>query len=364
MLSLKFYQIVTNFIKPIFFIYFIIRLLKNKEQKGKLFERMGFSKIKKPPGKLIWIHAVSVGETLSSFPLIDQLNDSLPEFNILLTTGTKTSRELVLERDLTGVIHQYFPWDIKSYCNRFLDHWKPDISVFIESEIWPNHLIQIKKRGIPILLVNARITEKSKNNWIKFEESSSDKIVLVAASTHPGEEEIILETFTMLLTSKPNLFLVLAPRHPDRRADVIKKVISSGFSSHEFILRSNSLKVNDNTKICILDSIGELGYFYKKANSVILGGAFEKMGGHNPIEAAHFSNAIFTGPNFYNFEDEYNNLINCNGAKVIYDYGDLSIINDNVTIKEMGLNSKNYSYSLGGTADKVASKIVGLLNEN
>ena len=420
MLSLKFYQIVTSFIKPIFFIYFIIRLLKNKEQKGKLFERMGFSKIKKPPGKLIWIHAVSVGETLSSFPLIDQLNDSLPEFNILLTTGTKTSRELVLERGLTGVIHQYFPWDIKSYCNRFLDHWKPDISVFIESEIWPNHLIQIKKRGIPILLVNARITEKSKNNWIKFkktieyllsifsiiisqdnlsknrleilggknilmygnlkhdskilpfdlevfkefEESSSDKIVLVAASTHPGEEEIILETFTMLLTSKPNLFLVLAPRHPDRRADVIKKVISSGFSSHEFILRSNSLKVNDNTKICILDSIGELGYFYKKANSVILGGAFEKMGGHNPIEAAHFSNAIFTGPNFYNFEDEYNNLINCNGAKVIYDYGDLSIINDNVTIKEMGLNSKNYSYSVGGSANKVASKIVGLLNEN
>ena len=252
MLSLKFYQIVTSFIKPIFFIYFIIRLLKNKEQKGKLFERMGFSKIKKPPGKLIWIHAASVGETLSSFPLIDQLNDSLPEFNILLTTGTKTSRELVLERGLTGVIHQYFPWDIKSYCNRFLDHWKPDISVFIESEIWPNHLIQIKKRGIPILLVNARITEKSKNNWIKFkktieyllsifsiiisqdnlsknrleilggknilmygnlkhdskmlpfdlevfkefEESSSDKIVLVAASTHPGEEEIILETFT------------------------------------------------------------------------------------------------------------------------------------------------------------------------
>ena len=122
---------------------------------------MGFSKIEKPPGKLIWIHAASVGETLSSFPLIDQLNDSLPEFNILLTTGTRTSRELVLVRGLTGVIHQYFPWDIKSYCNRFLDHWKPDISVFIESEIWPNHLIQIKKRGIPILLVNARMAEQS-----------------------------------------------------------------------------------------------------------------------------------------------------------------------------------------------------------
>ena len=160
------------------------------------------------------------------------------------------------------------------------------------------------------------------------------------------------------------MLLVLAPRHPDRRNDVIEEIKKAGFFTSDFILRSNSLNFDKNTKIFILDSIGELGYFYKKANSVILGGAFKKLGGHNPIEPARFGNAIFTGVNFYNFEEEYNNLVECNGAKVLKDDRDIEIIKDADLVKKMAINSKIYAESLGGAADKIVLKIVGLLNEN
>tara|TARA_B000000477_G_scaffold3574_1_gene3257 strand:+ start:816 stop:2003 length:1188 start_codon:yes stop_codon:yes gene_type:complete len=394
--------------------------LNNKEEKGKFFERKGFSKNKRPPGKLIWIHAASVGETLSALPLIDSLLSFSSDYNILLTTGTKTSKNLISERNLERVIHQYFPWDAIAYCDRFLNNWKPDIVIFLESEIWPNHLIQAKKRGIPILLVNARMTEKSKVRWLKFKKTinhllsvfsliisqdstsnmrlkelgakntltygnlkhDSDRLpvnskifsqfetnsfgrnILVASSTHVGEEGRILKIFKSLLLSMPNLLLVLAPRHPDRRNDVINEIKKAGFFTSDFILRSNSLNFDKNTKIFILDSIGELGYFYKKSNSVILGGAFEKFGGHNPIEPARFGNAIFTGVNYYNFEEEYNNLVECNGAKVLKNDRDIEVIKDIDLVKKMALNSKNYSDSLGGVADKIILKIVGLLNEN
>ncbi len=420
MLTLKIYQIITYIIRPLFFIFFFIRILNNKEEKGKFFERKGFSKNKRPPGKLIWIHAASVGETLSALPLIDSLLSFSSDYNILLTTGTKTSKNLISERNLERVIHQYFPWDAIAYCDRFLNNWKPDIVIFLESEIWPNHLIQAKKRGIPILLVNARMTEKSKVRWLKFKKTinhllsvfsliisqdstsnmrlkelgakntltygnlkhDSDRLpvnskifsqfetnsfgrnILVASSTHVGEEGRILKIFKSLLLSMPNLLLVLAPRHPDRRNDVINEIKKAGFFTSDFILRSNSLNFDKNTKIFILDSIGELGYFYKKSNSVILGGAFEKFGGHNPIEPARFGNAIFTGVNYYNFEEEYNNLVECNGAKVLKNDRDIEVIKDIDLVKKMALNSKNYSDSLGGVADKIILKIVGLLNEN
>jgi len=420
MLTLKIYQIITYIIRPLFFIFFIIRILNNKEEKGKFFERKGFSKSKRPAGTLIWIHAASVGETLSTLPLIDRLIDFSSDYNILLTTGTKTSKNLISEKNLKRVIHQYFPWDSKSYCERFQNNWKPDIAIFLESEIWPNHLIQSKKREIPIILVNARMTEKSKVRWFKFKKtishllsvfsliisqdsasekrlkelgaknvltygnlkhdseklsyssktfkdfeiSSSGRDILVASSTHVGEEGRVLKIFKDLLPSIPNLLLVLAPRHPDRRRDIVNEIKKAGFFTSDFILRSNSLKFDKNTKIFVLDSIGELGYFYKKANSVILGGAFEKFGGHNPIEPARFGNAIFTGVNFYNFEEEYNNLVECNGAKVLKDDRDIEVIKDIDLIERMAINSKNYSESLGGAADKVVLKIVGLLNEN
>ena len=420
MLTLKIYQIITYIIRPLFFIFFFIRILNNKEEKGKFLERKGFSKNKRPPGKLIWIHAASVGETLSALPLIDSLLSFSSDYNILLTTGTKTSKNLISERNLERVIHQYFPWDAIAYCDRFLNNWKPDIIIFLESEIWPNHLIQAKKRGIPIVLVNARMTEKSKVRWLKFKKTinhllsvfsliisqdstsnmrlkelgakntltygnlkhDSDRLpvnskifsqfetnsfgrnILVASSTHVGEEGRILKIFKSLLISMPNLLLVLAPRHPDRRNDVINEIKKAGFFASDFILRSNSLNFDKNTKIFILDSIGELGYFYKKSNSVILGGAFEKFGGHNPIEPARFGNAIFTGVNYYNFEEEYNNLVECNGAKVLKNDRDIEVIKDIDLVKKMALNSKNYSDSLGGVADKIILKIVGLLNEN
>ena len=420
MITLSIYKIIANFFRPFFFIFFLGRLLRNKEEKGNFSERRGFCKIKRPQGKLIWIHAASVGETLSAIPLIDELIKLAPDYNILLTTGTKTSKDILSKRGIKGVIHQYLPWDVKSYCVRFLSHWNPDISVFIESEIWPNILIETQRKRIPIALVNARITKKSEAKWsnfkktikyllsifsiiisqdnlskkrlenlggknilmlgnlkhdskslplnkeifYEFEKNFINKIMLVAASTHPGEEGGILKTFKNLLSTRPNLFLVLAPRHPDRRDNIIGRIKAEGFSDCDFILRSNSLVIKDGIKILILDSIGELGYFYEKASYVVLGGSFENIGGHNPIEAARLNNAIFTGPYFYNFKEEYNGLIECGGAKVINSYDDLKAIKNLSLIKSMALESKNYANSLGGAAVKVATKIIGLKNEN
>jgi 3-deoxy-D-manno-octulosonic-acid transferase len=198
----------------------------------------------------------------------------------------------------------------------------------------------------------------------KYDEFLKEKDLLVAASTHEGEEFEIINKFKSLLIELPNLFLVIAPRHPDRRNDLVKIIKQSGFNDKEFILRSNNDDLDQNIKIFLLDSIGELGYFYKKANTVILGGAFGDFGGHNPIEPALFDNAIFSGPNFYNFKDEYNLLSKAGGVKIIYDMDDLFILKNKEKILSMAKNSKIFSENIGGAASKISVKLIGMLNEN
>ena len=416
----RIYNLMTKIIRPLFYLFFIYRFLKNKEERGKYSERKGFSSNKKPKGKIVWVHAASVGEALSSLPLIDKLKELSPKISILITTSTKTSKEIIVKKKIDDLIHQYVPWDNEKFCTNFLNFWQPDLAIFLESEIWPNLLNETNKKNIPLCLVNARITDNTFKKWLKFpktikyllsffsiiiaqdelskiklqklgaknifvygnlkndskkllydiedfrkyDEFLKEKSLLVAASTHEGEEVEIINKFKSLLIELPNLFLVVAPRHPDRRSDLVKIIKKSGFTDKDFILRSSNNYLDQNIKIFLLDSIGELGYFYKKSNAVIMGGAFGYFGGHNPIEPALFENAIFSGPNFYNFKDEYNQLLKNDGAKIIYDMDDLSILKNKEKLLSMAKNSKIFSENIKGTADKISVKLIGLLNEN
>ena len=416
----RIYNLMTKIIRPLFYLFFIYRFLKNKEERGKYSERKGFSSNKKPKGKIVWVHAASVGEALSSLPLIDKLKELSPKISILITTSTKTSKEIIVKKKIDDLIHQYVPWDNEKFCANFLNFWQPDLAIFLESEIWPNLLNETNKKNIPLCLVNARITDNTFKKWLKFpktikyllsffsiiiaqdelskiklqklgaknifvygnlkndskkllydiedfrkyDEFLKEKSLLVAASTHEGEEVEIINKFKSLLIELPNLFLVVAPRHPDRRSDLVKIIKKSGFTDKDFILRSSNDYLDQNIKIFLLDSIGELGYFYKKSNAVIMGGAFGYFGGHNPIEPALFENAIFSGPNFYNFKDEYNQLLKNDGAKIIYDMDDLSILKNKEKLLSMAKNSKIFSENIKGTADKISVKLIGLLNEN
>tara|TARA_Y100001936_G_scaffold176057_1_gene172646 strand:- start:1339 stop:2604 length:1266 start_codon:yes stop_codon:yes gene_type:complete len=416
----RIYNLMTKIIRPLFYLFFIYRFLKNKEERGKYSERKGFSSNKKPKGKIVWVHAASVGEALSSLPLIDKLKELSPKISILITTSTKTSKEIIVKKKIDDLIHQYAPWDNEKFCTNFLNFWQPDLAIFLESEIWPNLLNETNKKNIPLCLVNARITDNTFKKWLKFpktikyllsffsiiiaqdelskiklqklgaknifvygnlkndskkllydiedfrkyDEFLKEKSLLVAASTHEGEEVEIINKFKSLLIELPNLFLVVAPRHPDRRSNLVKIIKKSGFTDKDFILRSSNDYLDQNIKIFLLDSIGELGYFYKKSNAVIMGGAFGYFGGHNPIEPALFENAIFSGPNFYNFKDEYNQLLKNDGAKIIYDMDDLSILKNKEKLLSMAKNSKIFSENIKGTADKISVKLIGLLNEN
>ena len=419
MLIFRIYKLITIIIRPFFFLFFIYRLFKNKEEFGKYYERRGLSLKVKPDGKIIWIHAASVGETLSTLPLIKKLKELSPKINIIITTSTKTSKEIIIKKNMDRVFHQYVPWDNKNFCINFLNQWKPDIAVFLESEIWPNLLYETKRKKIPISLINARITNKTYNRWLKFPKTISyllsffslivaqdnlsknklhslgaknifvygnlkndseklsynaesfkkynnyfeQKDIIVAASTHRGEEKNIVNVFKSLIKELPDLFLVMAPRHPERRNEIVSLLKKQGFSEKEYLLRSGDNSLNENTKIFILDTIGELGYFYEKSEVVVLGGAFGEFGGHNPLEPARFNNAIFSGPNYFNFKDEYDQLLNIGGVKIISDTSDLHIIKEKKEIKEMAKNSKIYSDNIGGIAEKISVKLIGLLNE-
>jgi 3-deoxy-D-manno-octulosonic-acid transferase len=312
------------------------RIATGKEIPARLPERFGVASLPRPPGRLIWIHAASVGETMSVFSVIEALAGAA---HVLLTTGTVTSATLAAERLPAHARHQFIPLDIAAWVNPFLDHWRPDAAVFVESEIWPTLLRLTDARGIPRLLINASMSASSTANWRKISrfadtlifgfrwvhvQSAADAAnfhslgaagilewgnlkyaaaplpfdaaaltalheqitgpVWLAASTHPGEETIILAAHAQLVTAFPDLVTIIAPRHPARGA--------------AFALPRRSL---DQPPIpgqpYIADTLGELGLFYRIAPFTFIGGSLvESIGGHNIAEAARLGIPIITGP--------------------------------------------------------------------
>ena len=412
-LTIKLYRFFSYTVIPFSWIIIIYRALRNKEDWQRVKERLGKSRIR-DESEYIWIHAASVGELLSILPLSKKLLEN--NYKILISTTTLTSANLFKSTFPKNILHQYIPYDTPIYANRFLSNWNINQAIFVESEIWPNMILECKQKNIPLLLINARLTEKSFNRWKlfrksikyllnifeftipqnketlkrleelgaknnlyfgnikhdakklpinnerlnKIEESILGKNLLLATSTHQGEEEGVVSLFSKLKDKIDNLLLIIAPRHPDRRMFIFNLSKKYNFKAHQIKFLSKEEFPDKETKLFIYDKIGELGELYDIAPYVILGGAFKNLGGHNPIEPARFGTAIFSGSNFFNFNDDFNNLIN-SGAAMIYNEDTISeLILNNKKIEDMGLKATEYTSNLGGATDNIVEVINGL----
>lgn len=330
------------------------RLEQGKEDPARLWERMGMAKRERPQGPLTWLHAASVGEAQSALILIEHILKARPDMHILLTTGTRTSAESIGQKLPPGAFHQYLPLDHPVWVKRFMDHWRPDLALWMESELWPNLILEIKERGIMAALVNARLSDKSYARWKWFPKTAEalletfsavlaqtgpdytryrelgarwalvtdnlkysarplpadeDSLRLIAAkmagrknwvyaSTHAGEEDMACRLHAILKNNWPDLLTVIVPRHPDRGEEI------------EALCRSQRLRAQrrsvdpaggpePDTDIYIADTMGELGLFYRIAPIACIGRSFSKDGGggHNPLEAAQLGCAVLHGPN-------------------------------------------------------------------
>ena len=384
-------------------------------------ERLGIAKNTPSKDKnLIWLHAVSVGEVNASIPLLRRLKEEYENIDILITTTTPTGSKLVTERLGNSIQHQYLPVDIPICINKFLNSWQPKILILLETEIWPNLLYHCKKRGICTALVNARLSEKSQLNYEKFisliqpafesidvilAQFDSDKVrlnkitkhktidvcgnlkfdqevphelkeiatnikndwaingelrpTLIAASTHEGEEEIILNAFNIIQETHPNSLLILVPRHLER-FDQVKELLNE--SELDFVTRSNKSDVTKTTKVLLGDTIGELNFLYSLSNVAFVGGSLIDHGGQNLLEPAAQGLAILSGPSLRNFSDISKQLISNNALDVINNSSELSerflFLIEN---KEIALKRGESAYKVfkdnRGALDKIFNKL-------
>ena len=348
--SLRLYFFLSLLIDPIYLAYQYISVLRGKESSARFWERWVNKKTKRPQGKLIWFHAASVGETLSVVPLIQKIIKDDPLVNILITSTTLTSAQIFEKTPFCQVIHQMAPHDTFFVSRRFITHWKPDLAIRVESEIWPRILLELKKNKTPSFLFNTRFSKKTTKKMqeqakssafllslfdcIHVQESSTKKIlskvgvevekisvtgslkdgreklsvdedvlkkfkkligrqkIWLAANTHPGEDEIILAAH-----KKIGGILLIAPRHVERAKQIANLSRSLGFKTQ---LRSEASDLNAETAVYIADTMGEMGLWYSLSKVAFIGGSLVEKGGHNPIEAAQFNTFILHGPNTYN----------------------------------------------------------------
>ena len=374
-LSLRGYRLATWAATPIAGPLLSFRLRRGKEDPRRLDERRGASRRERPKGPLIWLHGASVGESLSLLPLIERLTQA--GLAALVTTGTVTSAQLMELRLPAGAFHQYAPLDAPSFTRRFFAHWRPDLGLIAESELWPNMIVDAANAGVPMTMVNARMSERSFERWrkapnfirallgridlslaqsrgdaerlvglgarevqvmgnLKYDAPAppadrqelaalsgltSGRPIWVAASTHDGEERIAAIAHRRVAKRFPGVLTLIAPRHPFRGAAIEAELRAAGFST---ALRSRGEKPGSEVEIYICDTMGELGLFYRLAGVVFVGKSLAGRGGQNPIEPAKLASAILHGPSVANFLDVYAGLDAAGGAAQTCDAEDLA----------------------------------------
>jgi 3-deoxy-D-manno-octulosonic-acid transferase len=376
-LRLKAYRGLASLARPLVPLLLRRRERQGKEDAARRPERLGRPSAPRPAGQLVWFHAASVGETLSILPLMAALAEARHSLSFLLTTGTVTSAQVARERLGPRALHQYAPLDVPEYVKSFLDHWRPDLGVFAESEIWPNLILESSMRAIPLALVNARMTKRSYRRWRanrgfarplfgrfsvvlaqnetlarrfkslgagravaagnlkidtppppvdateleRFEAAVGGRPLMVAACTHEGEEAIVADAHSRLRERLPGLLTVIAPRHPERGAAIAELLQSGGLTVARRALGALPEAACD---AYIADTIGELGMLYKLAPVAFIGGSLVDRGGHNPIEAVRQSAVVLTGPHWHNFADTYGALIRRRAVVVVHSAADLA----------------------------------------
>lgn len=339
------------------------RLEAGKEDPDRIDERRGVASVPRPDGPLIWFHAASVGESLSLLELIRRMSETRPDLNFLVTTGTVTSAQVMAARLPPAAQHQFIPVDVLPYVRRFLDHWKPDLAIWTESEFWPALITETKARGTQMVLINARMSKTSHDRWrflrgmarsllsrfdaahvqdditagylrrlgvpserlhvtgtlkegaaalpcdederTRMAQHLNGRPVWLAASTHEGEEEKILDAHAQALRVNHRLLMILVPRHPHRADDVEKLIIRKKCS---VVRRSTGERPGPDTQVYLADTLGELGLWYRLSPISFVGGSLEPIGGHNPFEPAALGSAILHGPYVTNFVDIFQRL--------------------------------------------------------
>ncbi|MGL4727363.1 MAG: 3-deoxy-D-manno-octulosonic acid transferase [Bosea sp. (in: a-proteobacteria)] len=385
------------------------RLGKGKEDGARLGERRGHAGLDRPEGTLIWAHGASVGETLSLMPIIERLTQR--GHHVLVTSGTVTSAGLMARRLPPGALHQYLPLDVPRYMRRFLKHWRPDMALIAESEIWPNMIIEARRRDIPLVMVNARMSQRSYLRWRKRRDSASallsafdlclaqsqgdaeriarlgaprvantgnlkfdvpappaDPVELarlegltagrpiwLAASTHPGEDERIIDAHHALLARHPKLLTIIAPRHPARGGDIENDAMASGLSAAR---RSAGIAPDTAVDVYVADTVGELGLFYRLSPVVMMGGSLVAHGGQNPIEPAKLGAAILHGPHVTNFAEVYAALDEAGGARLVADTQGLAetashFLKDRAAARASARIAGATVAGLGGAAERI-----------
>jgi 3-deoxy-D-manno-octulosonic-acid transferase len=390
-----------------------VRQARGKEVRGRLAERRGIDATPRPPGRLIWLHAASVGETMSILPVLPALAEAAR--TILLTTGTVTAARLLVQRlepALAGrVLHRFAPLDVPAWAARFLDHWRPDVAGFVESELWPNLLAACRTRGIPTMLINARLSERSLARWrrapglardvldgfalvqprsttdaerlhalgcCRMSEPSDLKLaapplpvdetelrrlrallgvrpVWFAASTHPGEEALILTAHGMLAADHPGLLTIIAPRHPERGAAIPAAAYRS---------RGDGPPAEG---VWVADTLGELGLWYRLAGIAFIGRSLlPPGGGQNPLEPARLGCAVTVGPHTGNFADHVAMLRAAGGLTVVQDAAELArwvdgLLRDPVRRQAIGEAAAAAVKRHGGLPQRTAATLIALL---
>jgi 3-deoxy-D-manno-octulosonic-acid transferase len=344
-LALSAYRLATGLAQPLVAAWLSGRVRRGKEDPARLAERWGRASRERPAGALLWLHGASVGESLALLSLVERASETRPDLSILATSGTRAAAEVLAARLPVGALHHYAPLDTPTATRAFIQHWRPDLGVFVESEVWPNLLLAAKAGGARLALLSGRLSETSVRRWARApasaravfgafdlvlarDEDQAAKLaalgarrdglidlkfgasplpvdaslaecirrlgrrpIILAASTHPGEDELILRAFGEV--RRPGAFLILAPRHPERGEAIARLAAQAGFT---VALRSAGQAFN-TADVLVADTVGELGTWYALADLALIGGSWTPgIGGHNPLEPARIGCPAIAGP--------------------------------------------------------------------
>ena len=414
-LSLKVYRVLTSLATPFAPLLLAWRTRRGKEEPARRSERYGRASAPRPKGFLAWFHASSVGEANAALPVIESIAAKRPEVRMLLTTGTVTSARLARLRLPKEVVHQYVPLDNKGYVQRFLRHWRPDLAVLVESEIWPNLVLETKGEGIPLLLINGRMSSNSYKRWRRrpglsrplfssfdlvlaqndslaerfaqlgvartldvgnlkadappppadlpgkrrLAAAISGRTVWLAASTHPGEEDLVAAAHKNMKQDEPKVLTIIVPRHPERGKSIAEALRATDLN---VALRSEWQLPEATTDIYVADTIGELGLFYSLSPVAFVGGSLVERGGQNPIEPIKLGAAVVTGPNWQNFRDSYTELLKAGGCAEVSDAASLadaalSLLKNDSARREMARRAEAAIAAMSGALPRTLAEL-------
>lgn len=413
------YRGLTELAGPLVPIILDRRAAAGKEDPARRGERIGRPSLPRPPGPLVWAHAASVGEAMSVQALIRRLLACHPGLHVLVTTGTVTSAALMAERLPDRALHQFVPLDRMAYVRQFLDHWRPDLVIWVESELWPNTLMEVRRRGTPAVLINARMSQRSYRGWLRFRgtarrllatfqlvlpwnedqaerlgalgarkigpignlkfsadppeadpanlaalrQAIGERALWLAASTHAGEDELVGAAHAALAAQRPDLLTVIVPRHPVRGEHIAAQLSGQGLTT---MRRTSDALPTAACQVYVADTMGEMGLFLRLAPIALIGGSLVPIGGHNPVEAAQLDTAILYGPYMTNFPEITRQLDEAGGGLCVADGATLTgalrrLIDAPAERRRMAAAARRVALRNRGVIDAAMAALVPLL---